>query len=293
MKCVGCKGEAEIKILQPFCKECFKKHYLRRVKRLIQKFNMIEKKDKIVVAVSGGKDSLACAQALYSLGFEISVLHIDVGIKECWSPKAKEVTEKFCKEKNIPFYFASFEEFFDIDAKKFFEASRRPICATCGMLKRALFNKFARENNFNKIATGHCADDVAKYFFKSIVASTEESFFWLSKLKPITPSTHKKIVTRIRPILEMLEVENLAFSKFNNINVAGCVMCSYFQRKDKITEILRKIDEKFPDFKIKVVKMLEKINFESEKEIQECEICGEPTKNKICTICKIKKRIEK
>lgn len=298
MRCIACKRPSEFNVIQPFCHQCFLRHYQRRVERTIKKFKLIEKNDKVLVAVSGGKDSLSCADVLWNLGFEISVLHVDVGIKRCSNPRTKKVVEEFCKERKIPFLFTSFEEFFEIEnIDQFFKIAKRPICATCGMLKRSLFNKFARENGFTKIATGHCGDDVAKYFFKTIIAGDEESIFWLSKLKPITLSSHPKIVTRIRPLFEMLEIENLAYTKFRNIVVAGCVMCSYFQRKDKWTEILREIDKKIPDFKIKLARTLEKIEIryykkKREEKIKECKICGEPTNQEICAICKIKLKMK-
>jgi uncharacterized protein (TIGR00269 family) len=297
MKCIACKKPAEIKIVQPFCAECFLKHYQRRVERTIRKFKLINEKDNILVAVSGGKDSLSCADVLHQLGFKISVLHVDVGIKRCTSERSKLIVEKFCQERKISFYFTSFEKFFQIrEIDRFFKVAKRPICATCGMLKRALFNKFARERGFNKIATGHCADDIVKYFLKTIIAGDEDSIFWLSKLKPITFAEHPRIVTRIRPLFEILEVENLAYTKFRNIIVAGCTMCSYFQRRDKWTEILRNIDEKIPDFKIKVARTLEKTQFilkirKRREKIRECAICKEPTNQEICAICKIKQRL--
>jgi tRNA(Ile)-lysidine synthase TilS/MesJ len=298
MRCIACKKPAEIKITQPFCSECFTKHYQRRVERTIKKFKLIEKKDKVLVAVSGGKDSLSCADVLWQLGFDISVLHVDVGIKRCTNPRTKRVVEEFCKERKIPMYFTSFEKFFKIeDINKFFKIAKRPICATCGMLKRALFNRFARENGFTKIATGHCADDIVKYFFKTMLSGDEDSILWLSKLKPKTESSHPKIVARIRPLFEMLEVENLAYTKFRNIVVAGCVMCSYFQRKDKWTEILREVDKKIPDFKIKIAKTLERIQIIPSKiqkfkeEIKECSICREPTNQEVCAICKLKQKL--
>lgn len=294
MKCLSCKKKGEIKIIYPFCRNCFLKHYQRRVERLIKKFNLIKEKEKVLVAVSGGKDSLSCADILNELGFKISILHIDVGIKRCTNERTKLVVERFSRERKIPFYFTSFKEFFQIkEIDLFFKLANRPICATCGMLKRALFNKFARENGFQKIATGHCADDIAKYFFKTMTSGDKDSIFWLSKLKPITPSNHFKIVPRIRPLFEMLEVENLVYTKFKNIVVASCMICSYFLRKDIWTKILREIDEKIPDFKIKIAKTLEKIKFSLEKKekIKECEICGEPTNQKICAICKIKKKL--
>lgn len=297
MKCISCKRSAEIKILYPFCKDCFIKHYLRRVERVIKRFGLIEKNDRILVAVSGGKDSLACAQSLYLLGCKFSVLYVDVNLPKCSTEKARNLVERFCKERDIPLYYESFKEFFSIEnIEDFFKFSGRDLCATCGMLKRRIFNMFARKHGFNKIATGHCADDVARYFFKTIISSDEKMFAWLSKIKPIMHSHHEKIVTRIKPIFEMLEKENEAFIKFQNIENFEKEKCSYTKSKDRIEDILREIDKTIPDFKIKIARYVESMEIkktEKEKDILECKRCGEISTSDICSFCRILEKIEK
>lgn len=291
MKCTSCKKEAEIKIIYPFCKECFIRHYEKRVKKLIKKFKLIREGDKILVAISGGKDSLSCAYILNKLkenfNFKLEALHIDVGIQKCTNVRTRNIVENFCREANIEFHFLKFQDILSINniedvLKKF----KRPICSICGMLKRYIFNKFARENNFSKIATGHCADDITKFFFKNWFS---QNFDWISKFKPLIPSQHPKIVTRIRPLFECLEIENLTYAKFNNLTIAGCSQCSFFLRKDKWDRLLKLIDSEKPDFKINLVRGLEIIEFKiKESRLIECEICGEPTNQEICGVCKLK-----
>ncbi|MEN3203184.1 MAG: ATP-binding protein [Atribacterota bacterium] len=246
------------------------------------------------MAVSGGKDSLSCAHVLHTLGYPISVLHVDVGVSVCTNPRTRHVVERFCEDRGIPFYFLSFSEYLGIDPDTFFHKARRPRCATCGLLKRYVFNRFAREMGFTKLATGHCADDVARYFLKTWVSGGNESFLWLSKLKPLTPSTHPKLVARVRPLFLCLEKENYAYTKYNGIVVAGCTMCSFFLRKDSWTDILRKIEEIRPDFALSLARTLAK-GFPSKDEegtatLKECTVCGEPTEGSICTVCRIKAR---
>jgi tRNA-5-methyluridine54 2-sulfurtransferase len=161
-------------------------------------------------------------------------------------------------------------------------------------LKRYIFNKFARENNFAKIATGHCADDIIKFFFKNF----ESGYFdWTDKLKPLTPSFHPKVVARIRPLYLCLEIENYAYIKFKNIEIATCSLCSYFTRKDKWDEIFRFIDEKRPQFKLNFVRNLAEVEIkgrnQKEKELKECEICGEITDRDICALCNLKLKLTK
>ncbi|MEO0120896.1 MAG: ATP-binding protein [candidate division WOR-3 bacterium] len=296
MKCVVCKRNAEIKVLASFCPDCFITHYERRVERLIKRWRLVSKGDRILICVSGGKDSLSCAEVLYRLKnrfqYEIGVLNLDVNIPQCSNERTKKVVEEFCKERGIPFYFTSFAEYLKIsEIDKIFKVSRRPICGTCGMIKRYIFNRFARENNFNKVATGHCADDIIKFFFKNF----ESGYFsWIDKLKPFTPSFHPKVLPRIRPLYNCLEIENYAYVKFKRIEIATCVMCSYFTRKDEWDEIFRFIDEKKPQFKLNFVRNLAEVKIigpDKEKEYYECEICGEITDKKICTVCNLKSKI--
>ncbi len=293
MRCATCSNKAEITTTQHLCHLCFRKQYESRVRKLIKRYKLFASDDRILVAVSGGKDSLSCAQVLYALGYPISVLHVDVGVAECTNPRTRNVVEHFCAERNIPFYFLSFSEYLGIDPDMFFHKARRPRCATCGLLKRYVFNRFAREMGFTKLATGHCADDVARYFLKTWVSGGKESFFWLSKLRPLTPATHPKVVARVRPLFLTLEKENSAYTKLNGIVVAGCTMCSFFLRRDPWTEILRRTEEIRSDFALSVARNLAKEPPEETKgaSLRECTICGEPASGDICTVCRIRERL--
>lgn len=292
-KCIACKKPAIVNIMNPFCKECFIKHYERRVENLIKRHKLVRKGDKILVAVSGGKDSLSCANVLSKLrekfDFELGVLHIDVGIPECTNERTLNVVEGFCRERDITFHFYDLSGFLGGTTAEVAKVTRRPLCSLCGMLKRYVFNRFARENGYNKIATGHCADDVTRFFFKNWIS---RDFLWISKLKPITVSDHPKVVTRIRPLYEMLEAENLAYIQIQQIPIAGCSRCSYFLRRDKWFDILRLIDEHKKDFKFNFVKALEvaEISSKEKRDFGECANCGEPTDGDVCAVCRVKER---
>jgi tRNA-5-methyluridine54 2-sulfurtransferase len=102
MRCVVCKKEAEIKILAPFCSQCFITHYQRRVERVIKRWQLISKNERILVCVSGGKDSLSCAEVLYQLKdrfqFELAVLHLDVNFSRCANERTKKLLKNFVRK---------------------------------------------------------------------------------------------------------------------------------------------------------------------------------------------------
>ncbi|MFH7881008.1 MAG: ATP-binding protein [Candidatus Aenigmatarchaeota archaeon] len=290
MKCVRCGKEASIKVLAPLCNECFIISYENRVEKVIKKFRLIEKNDKVLVAVSGGKDSLSCALVLSKLrnklNFEMEILTMDVNTY-CFSNKIKEFVEDFSKRINVKFNFISFKDYFGFN-KKLEDwikerKIKRPVCSVCGILKRYAINKFARENGFNKIATGHCANDIARFFIKNLIGKNLE---YISKLKPIVYSEHPKQVTRIRPLYECLEFENLNYVKLNNLNPISS--CSFYMMKDRFYRIISLIEEKDRKFLIEFVRGLEELNFETRKEkIFECRICGEPTNKEVCSVCRL------
>ncbi len=292
-KCTRCNKWAEIKISYPFCADCFTIHYEKRVTHLIKSKQLIKRDDRVLVAVSGGKDSLSAAHALSKLrtvfNFHLGVLHIDVGILECTNERSELVVSEFCKARNLPFHFVRFKDYLGAEIKEVCTRTRRKECSICATFKRHVFNRFARENNYNKLATGHCADDITRFFFKNWFSG---QFAWISKFKPITPSNHPKVVTRIRPLFETLEAENMAYTKVNNLVVCGCSRCSYFLRKDVWNDCLRAIDAAQRDFKVQFVRGLEVVEIKAkeppQRRLNECQRCGEPTDSEICTTCRIK-----
>jgi len=291
-RCVSCRKPAEINVTVPFCAPCFIKHFDRRVERVVKKNKLAMAGDKILMAVSAGKDSLSCAHVLSKMrqerGFMLGVLHMDVGILECTSERSENVVREFCRERDIPFHFIRFREYLGADIVRIANSRRRTECSVCGAFKRYALNRFARENGYNKLATGHCADDIVRFFFKNWLA---HNFSWIAKSKPMTLSNHPLVVSRIRPLFETTEAENLAYTKANNIVVAGCSRCSYFLRNDKWNDIFRVIDEKDRLFKIEFARGLEMAEFkvsDPNRVLNGCRICGEPTDKEMCVVCRLK-----
>jgi len=291
-KCTRCEKWAEIKITKPFCAECFILHYEKRMAKVIKHNKLIQRDDRVLMAVSGGKDSLSCAHALSKLretfNFHLGILHMDVSLLECTNERSEAVVGEFCKVRNIPFHFVRFKDYLGVTIAQVKEKSRRNECSICATFKRYIMNRFARENGYNKLATGHCADDMTRFFFKNWFSG---NYAWIAKFKPRSDSNHPKVVTRIRPVFEHLEMENLTYAKANAITICGCSRCSYFLRKDPWNDILQTIDKTRRDFKIQFARGLEEVEFsfkESSRAFFECKFCGEPTDQEICAACRLK-----
>ncbi len=269
-----------------------------KVRDTIKKYNLFSKKDYVLVACSGGKDSTTLAHILKKLGYNINAITINPSIKARESSsKNIENLRKFCKENEIRLYEYSFKEefghtLFGINKILKSKGIDMPYCTICGILKRYLLNKKSKELKADKVATGHVLDDEAESVFMNLLRGNIEL---LSRLGPISGvKKSKKFVPRVKPLYFCKEEEIISYSKKKKFPVAY-ERCPYakssyreivrnelidFQRKNKKTNenIIKWFLQILPDIKKE---------FEKQGEISFCEICEEPSKNKICNACSI------
>jgi tRNA(Ile)-lysidine synthase TilS/MesJ len=152
-----------------FCQEHFLDFFENRIRKITRKEKMVLPKQKIAVALSGGKDSataLYFLQKIFSNTNKIEAIIVDEGIKG-YRDKAIVSAVKLCKSLKIPFVIKKFSEEFGLSTDKIIEKlkeknSNESPCSYCATLRNNLLNKTALEINADKIATGHNLDDEAQ-----------------------------------------------------------------------------------------------------------------------------------
>jgi len=269
--------------------------YLNRVFKTIEKAKLVEKGDKILVAISGGKDS-ACA--LYTLkkyseekniNCEIFGFHINIGSSN--SKVIKKIVSEQTNFVGVDLITINFSDY-GINLGEL-KKSRRAICSICGLAKRYLINKIPREQGANKVATGHHLDDFLVFFFKNLLS---QNFSWISKFKPKVEPIHEKMICKIRPLFKVSGKENKKFCDYIGLPYIEA-QCPFISEKDKI-KILRRekwyrtinlLEKRHKNFKLQLSKSIEKISkkFEEKEKLKSCKRCGEPTSEDICGFCKI------
>ena len=98
MKCTICKADAVVKLRahnSAFCRDCFLKFFTNQIQRGIEKENLFTRDDRILVCISGGKDSLSLLYELTQLGYDVTGLFIDLSIPGS-SSVARGIVEDFC-----------------------------------------------------------------------------------------------------------------------------------------------------------------------------------------------------
>lgn len=221
MKCKICKAEAAVALRShnaAFCEKCFLDFFRRQLVRGIESQKLFTRSDKILVAVSGGKDSLSLMLELTELGYNAAGLFIDLGIPGA-SRKSREHVENFCKAHSLPLRIVELAaEGLAIPEVK--QVLARPVCSACGKIKRYFFNRAAIEGNFDAIATGHNLDDEIG---RLISNTLRWDLAYLASQGPVLPAT-PGFIRKVKPLWRLTEFEtaNYAFLRGIPHHAAAC-----------------------------------------------------------------------
>jgi len=297
MKCKRCGALAAVKLPSHhagFCPDCFKLYCQRQVETAIRRHRMILPGDKVLVAVSGGKDSLALLRLLADLGHDVAGLHIHLGIPGVSDPVC-EATEAFCRSNGFPLYVVRLEEE-GLAIPRVKAAIKRPICAVCGKIKRHYFNRFAYEHGFDALATGHNLDDEVARLFANVLRWDAT---YLGGQGPALPG-EGKFVRKIKPLYRLTEFETAALCFLRGIEhwQAACPYsagASFTGHK----ALFRDLEYRSPGQKLSFYEaFLEKgrpffaaTTASDRAELHACRECGYPSSVALCSVCRIKGQV--
>ncbi len=303
MPCKICKEKPVIQLPNSnikLCKSCFIKYFERKALKTIKKYNLIDRKEHIVAAVSGGKDSLSLLYFLNKLSskkieFRLSALLIDEGIKG-YREETINTAKTFCQKNNIQLHIATYNEVAGKTLDKIKKQFPDTIaCSMCGVLRRYLLNKKSRELKADKLATGHNLDDEAQSI---IMNQLRHNIALSARLGPITGvKRDKRFVPRIKPFYFLTEKEVATYAFLNGLmdKFNECTYCTESNRF-VVRDILNNLEQKYPGTKHSIVaSFMEILPLLKEKyknqEISSCKICKEPTSSEICNACKLLQKI--
>lgn len=264
-----------------------------KVKQTLKKIGL-NKKEKIIVALSGGKDSCVTAYLLKKFGYNIEGFHIDLGMGE-YSKKCLNAVRELCEQLKIKLVVYDIKKEIG-NSMCYLRSSVQSTkslknCAICGVIKKWIMNKQARKLKASKIATGHNLDDEAQTFLMNIFKGSPE----LSANSGVLTRNiqDKKFIPRLKPLFYIDEEDIKEYSKKMKLPVVyekcPCALDSY---RIQIREFMNTLTTKEKENIIKNFdKLISKIQkAKSIKKLNYCEICGEPSRNKICKMCGLFKK---
>ncbi len=301
MRCRTCGSKAVINMPQHRLALC-KAHYLQwlpaQTLRAISKFGMFTKTDRILVAVSGGKDSLALWDILFNLGYQADGLYINLGIDSgsAYSLKSEQYAQIFADQRALKLITvdvcAEYAETVPQMAKRSLRGHDKP-CSVCGLVKRHILNRISVEGGYDALATAHNLDDEAAILLANTLDWSMEH---LSRGQPVLPAG-PGFTRKVKPFCRVYERESAAYSVLRGIAFMPDE-CPHSTGSKQLyfKTYLNEWEEKMPGTKLRFynnyLKALESGAFPAGQETpevlasQRCPSCGQPTTSGgLCAFC--------
>ncbi|UCC77480.1 MAG: hypothetical protein JSW37_03730 [Anaerolineales bacterium] len=299
MKCKKCGETAVINMRQhrlALCKDHFLEWVPQQVQRAIEKFGMFSPDDRVLVAVSGGKDSLGLWDILLRLGYSVEGLYIHLGIPDGdYSGVSQKKVEGFASERGAPFMVIKVAAEFGMSIPEVARSKRgRSTCGTCGLIKRHTMNQLACEGGYGAIATGHNVDDEAAVLFQNVL---HWSTGYLARQAPVLPASHPKLARKVKPLIRLYEREMAAYALLRGIDYIY-QECPHSKGATTLLykELLNQLEERSPGAKQQFYLSFLQARQEGRLlpdqtraiEMGECTRCGQPTTAPdLCAFCRL------
>jgi len=278
-----------------FCAPDFLEFFRNQVREAVRKHRMFGRDERVLVAVSGGKDSLALWDVLLGEGYQTTGLYLDLGIFD-YSVESRAKCEAFAAARGAPLLVVPVAEAVGAPVPVIQAVTRRPPCSGCGLSKRYLMNRAALEHGMPVVATGHNLDDEAATLFGSVMHWQTDA---LPRQSPALPSTHPKLVRRVKPLYRLSERETAAYAFLRGIDYI-VEECPFAKGATSIAhkEILNRMEDASPGAKHNFLfGFLDKARAAFERAeavtLNECARCGQVTTGTVCAFCKLADQVKR
>lgn len=297
MKCRVCRGPAVIDVRRHnanFCVEHFLEQCRRQVQKAIEAFDMVRPGERVLVAVSGGKDSLALWDLLGELGHPADGLYIGLGIGG-YSDVSGAHARAFAAARGLSLREVDLRHDHGFDVPTAAAVTRRVPCSACGLSKRHLFDRAAREGGYDVVVTGHNLDDEAAVLFGNVLRWQTE---YLARQLPVLPGGNG-FPRKAKPLVRLSERETAAYCVLRGIDylVEECPMAAG-NRHLGYKEALNAVEATSPGtkhdfyfgFLDRAASAFAGIQAEGVEALGACTSCGAPSPAEVCAFCRLEQR---
>lgn len=280
------------------CKEHYLKWMPEQTERFIKTYEMFTHDDKVLVAVSGGKDSLSLWDLLLRLGYKADGLYIGLGIDGGigYSTESHRLAQGFADQNGLQLHVVDVEKEYGQPIPKLAEISTRGHgrpCSVCGLTKRHAMNRIARDLGYDVLATGHNLDDEAAVLFGNTL---HWSVDYLARQGPVLPAT-PGLARKVKPLCRFYEREMTAYALLRGIDYIY-EECPYAIGATSIyyKEVLNRLENDRPGAKLTFyLSFLEARtrgllagSEEALPDLHACPNCGQPTSAPgLCSFCRM------
>lgn len=290
MRCRKCHAQAIYNMPRhklALCKEHYLEWFEQYTERTIKEYRMCTRDDKILIAVSGGKDSLTLWEVLWRLGYKVDGVHVSLGIEErSYSKRSLMIVQDFAQQRGLQLLVVDLKEKYGwtiSEISKYSHRAKEKPCAVCGMVKRYILNRLTCEYGYKVLATGHNLDDEVAVLFGNIL---NWQVGYLSRQAPVLDE-RQWLAKKVKPLVKFYERDTAAYALLREIKfVEGG--CPFSEGASSIyyKQILNQLEEDKPGTKMRFYLGFLKAREEGLFTLTEpkdvnplhpCESCGQPT----------------
>jgi uncharacterized protein (TIGR00269 family) len=308
MRCKVCGARAAVEVRRhnaAFCGAHFVDHVHNQVAKAIKQFDMFARDERLLVAVSGGKDSLAVWDVLLELGYDATGFYLDLGIGG-YSNRSKDAAIAFAEARDAKLIVRSLAGEHGYTVPELARLTGRVPCSGCGLNKRYEFNRAALEEGFDVLVTGHNLDDEAATLFGNVLHWNTDL---LGRQAPVLEERalageangRVVLVRKVKPLVRLAERETAAYALLRGIDyiVEECPMVEG-NTQHRLKGALTLLEESSPGTKQQLyfgflARAQHRFDTEARtSDLVACTSCGAPTvaatgNDPLCSFCRMKR----
>lgn len=305
------------------CKDCFSKWMIATIKKTIGQKKLFKRNDRIIIGLSGGKDSVVLLDILskieHKFPSELIAVCIDEGISN-YREDGLPIAMKNAERLDIEFHQFSFKDLFGYTLDEIVFRSRelqaklpsakqsrlvqhRP-CSYCGVFRRKALNIAARKLKGDKVATGHNLNDVSQTIVLNLLRGDANK---LLKGDSKPEKIHELFVPRVKPLQNVAERDVVLYAFYNDLeyHTTECPYAVEAMRLD-VRNFVAEIEEKYPGTLNSICNSMQTISERCPNKasvsnninhegmfLQLCKVCSEPSSSNICRGCQMLEQLFK
>jgi uncharacterized protein (TIGR00269 family) len=294
VRCIRCRASAQVEVRRhrsAFCAACYPDWFRTQVQRSIDDERMFGREDTVLVAISGGKDSLALWDALIKLGYKADGMYIRLGIAD-YSRRSQAKAEAFAAGRGLLLHEVDLREEYGFEVPDLRDARSGKPCAACGTVKRYHFNRVAADLGYPVVATGHNLDDEAATLFGNVI---HWQIDYLGRQGPVLPAS-PGLVRKVKPLYRLGERDTAAYAVIERLDyiLEECPMARG-AKSLQYKELLNSLEERQPGAKYRFLTGFlrdgkQVVAGADRPQLQPCRQCGQPTTAEVCAYCRLAER---
>ncbi|MBW3601101.1 MAG: tRNA(Ile)-lysidine synthetase [Actinobacteria bacterium] len=307
-RCHACPAPSVIEVARhraAYCAGHFVDHVRSQVRAAIDRHGMLSYDDHVLVAVSGGKDSLALWDVLLDMGYRADGLYLGLGIGK-YSDRSGRVVADFAAARGARLRTVNLADEHGFDIPRATADRTRSSCGVCGLSKRYVFNRVALEHGYDVMATGHNLDDEAATLLGNVLRWQTP---FMARQSPVLPAAPGQLARKVKPLYRLGEREMAAYCVIRGLDyvVEECPLVegnTVLRYKDALNELERRSPGTKTQFLFGFLDRVQPRHFARDDadpgEVAPCAGCGMPTSvprgpdatgEAVCAFCRTRGRL--